>query len=794
MAILIPISRSRNKNIDSILKLIAECKMSLGQFLEACFESSDEKVNKVVDAFFDRGYAGRCLEIWTRRITKKNHIKKVLPKAVSFVLKHAEAEMKTISRDASLRNPATEMSAETAARFSFQTIEDEFARLAPTVFELLRGIAKRPSPFDKNPPVAVMASIALKTWNRKMNYFQGMLALYFYTQRASSSLIDVLQNAGISTSFDYVLKALKSMAEKQVLKVRSLVGVEKRPFLIAYDNINMAFRCHDQRSDNKDTFENGTTATLIITPDWPAVEQTQHAAGHLNAEDLQSNQEQNRHLASTYRFHLAEVLRRRVDPSFANPIAKPVKNELPVERTEAYPLPSMHIDQSTAEGNRDILDHIMVNVLELGEDWFENQARVIIAGDQLTLARVRLIMRLRWDEKEAFYRLEWAVPVLQLFHLQMVIASTIIKTHYGTTDTPGSLSYLIRALDKKRINQDKADFHTMDEFLRHTFDALVLIIWELEFDDDDLATRISMGGPDLHLDIKTKVDHILQKYLSSKTNDKVGNQQSKNAALFLRDMPHYIELGSAIKAGDIGRIEESIRWLTLFLQAGSTKNYANELLRLHCAIFHSWKDNDSSKKTILRSMLVNTTGRPNRWIPTDLYQEHNNLLTKTVYSAKGSNSTWKFMNEKISPNVRVLQGVARHVEEMFGAPHKGTNHSPASATAEISKIKKLCTEANIFKSTAAPLTKDILAVTNLLQTGWHNITSGTRIADFKKTCGPYGYVYVNGPTGATEIVEEEDMDSEEDEQMESEDETEGELESDIVIELETDNFVHENFF
>ncbi|KAG0008657.1 hypothetical protein BGZ82_004528, partial [Podila clonocystis] len=247
----------------------------------------------------------------------------------------------------------------------------------------------------------------------------------------------------------------------------------------------------------------------------------------------------------------------------------------------------------------------MANVLKLDEKWFQNQIRLVLAGDQLTLARIRSIMKLRWDEKEAYYRLEWAIPVLQLFHLQMVLASTILKAHYGTPDTPGSLGCLIHALGKNRINKDKADFHAMDDFLRHVFDAMVLIIWEIEFDHDDLPTKFSTFTPNitpgLLMDIKSKVDHILEKYLSTKNHDDVGNQQSKNAALFIRDMLFYIELGSAIKAGDIGRIEEIIRWLTIFFQAGLTKNYANELLTLHCAIFHSWKYDDKAKNTILRS-------------------------------------------------------------------------------------------------------------------------------------------------------------------------------------------------
>ena len=221
--------------------------------------------------------------------------------------------------------------------------------------------------------------------------------------------------------------------------------------MIVYDNINMSFRRYNQRTTNKDSFENGATATLILTFEKPPVEQVQDPTRHLRASDIYPTAAQDVHLKGTYRYHLIEVLRRRTANSFQNPISEPVKNRLKVERTKAYPLPSMHIDQSTVEGNRDILDEIM-KVLELSpETCFDDQTRLIVAGDQLTLARVRSIARLRWDEDKAYYRVEWAVPVLQLFHLQMVLATTILKTHWGSRKTPGSLCYFITVLEESGL-------------------------------------------------------------------------------------------------------------------------------------------------------------------------------------------------------------------------------------------------------------------------------------------------------------------------------------------------------
>ncbi|ORZ28544.1 hypothetical protein BCR41DRAFT_331178, partial [Lobosporangium transversale] len=85
-----------------------------------------------------------------------------------------------------------------------------------------------------------------------------------------------------------------------------------------------------------------------------------------------------------------------------------------------------------------------------------------------------------------------------------------------------------------------------------------------------------------------KVDTLIDRFLLTGSLEILDGTTSRNSALFLRDMLFYLELSSAIKAGDHGRIEEILKWITIMFQAGSTKNYANELLHLHCGFAYSW--------------------------------------------------------------------------------------------------------------------------------------------------------------------------------------------------------------
>ncbi|KAF8914559.1 hypothetical protein BGZ58_005699, partial [Dissophora ornata] len=286
----------------------------------------------------------------------------------------------------------------------------------------------------------------------------------------------------------------------------------------------------------------------------------------------------------------------------------------------------MKIDQSSVEGNKDIIN-VILQIIKLEAAHFEGGKRVVVAGDQLTISRLRTLKAQRSDERSELNKMSWAIPTMQLFHLQMLLGATILRTHYGTSKTIGSLLNVATLLKKKRVSIDKSNFHAVDELIRETFEAMVVRMWE------EVLEAGNLDGPSEGLDqpakdnlINSKIQLIMERYFSESTREDLNSVSSRNAALFVKDALIYIELAAAIKIGDVGRIEEMLRWITVAFQAGGTRNYAQELLHLHCALHHSWSK--EMKDAITSSWLVNTSGKPNRWLPADLYQEHNNLLTK----------------------------------------------------------------------------------------------------------------------------------------------------------------------
>ncbi|KAG0247820.1 hypothetical protein DFQ27_001555 [Actinomortierella ambigua] len=150
----------------------------------------------------------------------------------------------------------------------------------------------------------------------------------------------------------------------------------------------------------------------------------------------------------------------------------PAVDCLPVVKTEAYPMPILPHGQSTPEGVCASLEE-MVDHAGLDRDTLA-KGSMIVGGDLFTVDRLRQIKRLVADDPSPYGSYRWVFPVFQLFHLQITLANTILRTHWGDAHAYGSLANLVKVLDHKRVNNtDKSDVSAADQFLRSTFDATV---------------------------------------------------------------------------------------------------------------------------------------------------------------------------------------------------------------------------------------------------------------------------------------------------------------------------------
>ncbi|KAF9079091.1 hypothetical protein BGX23_005082, partial [Mortierella sp. AD031] len=292
-------------------------------------------------------------------------------------------------------------------------------------------------------------------------------------------VINTLAKAHICVSYDSTLAAIAALTKDAIGIVRK--AVLKNSWYIIYDNINLFMTVNDQRVDNADAQINGATATIVPGKDLGTADKPYNPQATLTLDDFLPDEQAAKDTAVASRFYLVDVLQRH--HSTYKRISMPPIREiraLPIEQTVTYPIPAMEIDQSSVEGDLEILKFIIACTLILPAAYFDNGKRIIVGGDQLTVSRVDTIKRNLDDDITAFDRMEWALPALQLFHLQMNLCSLILKTHLGEPDKPGSLSFYVARLKRKHISEGSSSFHAADELMRNVFDGMVLRLWQKE--------------------------------------------------------------------------------------------------------------------------------------------------------------------------------------------------------------------------------------------------------------------------------------------------------------------------
>jgi len=714
-------STPKTQNLLAVFRCLDERGLTLRDFLVETFKSDDEVVKRHVGMFYGKWGPTTIVKIWSQRLstrdrTRFNHA------ALDVILKESLTELSALTKLPTLRHPADSISREKVDDFGLRDIINALDIHAPYLYRILGVLTNGSESF-----MATLGGMLIFNQSQKSNYFQMMMGLYLYSLGCPKRVISLLNDARLSVSHQTICVSLKALTRNALDSVRS--AIKNQHWFLVYDNINFPSRKFHQRIDNTDDFNNGTTATIVIGDDLGNDDPIPDHQTSPMLQDFTLTEENRAFFRRITRFHLLDVLKRADDKYTWCAEAVPELEPLQVQETVTFPLPAMHIDQSTVEGNLKIIETIMKKYLDLPTDWFDGEKRIIIAGDQLTVSRVRSLHGLLKANRSRFNQMTWALPVFQLFHLQMTFCSTILQTHYGDASTPGSLAFNIALLGRKRLKQEMPCYYTADEFLRNTFEAMVRRVWEVELGTDrlDVYARDHEESA-LNDGIPAVAEAIREKYfVNSERLAAVFGKKTVNAVLFLRDMIVYMDLCAAIKSGDVKRIEEVLKIITIMFQTGKTKNYGIELLRLTYGFRYVWSP--QRKSAIISSWLVNTSGLRNKRIPTDLYQEHNNLLTKTIYSAKGSNMSWDTLTGSISANIRMFSRIAAKIESQYDMPFNGSFHSVMSAERDMRLIGESLKEHGIFSNDPYPDESGIEPVTDMMVEGFRKLAQG-RFQDF----------------------------------------------------------------
>ncbi|KAI0761243.1 hypothetical protein BC629DRAFT_1443562 [Irpex lacteus] len=357
-----------------------------------------------------------------------------------------------------------------------------------------------------------------------------------------------------------------------------------------YDNINFMFKAAQQIVGRKDSQENGTCAT--------AIRLINASLDDMRTADLVSNMKQASALdmkdvllfdteAAEYRSLLIHTIIRVIVTHGGSSFEKfqehvnaslPVTAEqIPVHKTEYYPLPAMEIDESSVVGNADVVEAIsQLLAYDLESPEYLRTVR-IYCSDQLSMARVRTVAHNRVGHDAPQQAHVNIVQVPGLFHAQMHVVSSCLEAHWGLPGAgardPGSLGFHNTIIDRKPIVlSSPPPYRTCRDLIFVSLYARILHRLELVsgIKVDDYAASMTFASETL----KGHAEEIYEHFASSEVVDDLRH-----------GTPSLQEIDGE---SDSGRVLLSFKTLSAFYRGSGHTKYAYEtLVTLHNTI-HVW--------------------------------------------------------------------------------------------------------------------------------------------------------------------------------------------------------------
>ncbi|KAF8170903.1 hypothetical protein K438DRAFT_2059793 [Mycena galopus ATCC 62051] len=600
--------------------------------------------------------------------------------------------------------------------FDMQGLGAKLKQLAPTLWDILTATSSTYNLNAEAPETRRDRSLVFTTVcammsilrSQKANNFQAVISLFLLGSGASKREIEVFAHAGISLSYKSVMNYLAALSREGVLQFQAVWRA--RMCSVVWDNLNIAFRVESQRLDNKNHFNNGTTATLIPIYN-PFTNESRTPRGTLpftmkpprtstlptypwtaadtlpSASDAEQTERcllwQLKSIALDYIPELAH-LKSSLGPC-------PEIDQIKVHKTEQFPLPAMHEDESTLEGTITVINKIFAQLGTSSTD-LENHGIVFANGDLLTDNLVNTVEGSRRNEPNIDASMRPLVHRLGIFHAKMAGNRLVVNEHWGKPNAtiPGGLCWEhTQLLQRKPISagwksKKAAPWKPCHELLQissagHVRDAFRIHCGEASL--TEWATRVTFDEFEV---IASKVYNSL--YTTAAYDEACSRKEAQrdaafeNSVLYNRDSLLYILLVSSIKAGDIGRVVLVFRiWAVMMRSPKTMPKYADAFFE---TLNRIQTYDPVLQKFFLYNWLVDITGLANRFKEVDLLQEHQNFWAKIVYNAKGVNRSWTWL-ARITVCIFALGDAMKTVHATFKILDYGTKHTVPDMQKEV---------------------------------------------------------------------------------------------------------------
>lgn len=263
-------------------------------------------------------------------------------------------------------------------------------------------------------------------------------------------------------------------------------------------------------------------------------------------------------------------------------------------------MPTWNIEEATIVGNTEV-DAAVVAELQLQNQpttWMKYVR--IIAGDQLSIARLRSLANICAGHEGGYPSFSWGAWMPGLFHGNMADMHGFFVTHWGKpqagTQNPGALSFHNTLLQHLPISLTSLPtFRTCRDLVfvslySRTLHCLLLVSGHSSREEyssavDDWATLKDHASKIFERFANPKK---VQSLREARANGSGGDMVFKNAILFLRDALISRKFTDAVKAGDSGRVLLVLKIWALSFRGNGRSKYAFEMLTIIHNITTVW--------------------------------------------------------------------------------------------------------------------------------------------------------------------------------------------------------------
>ncbi|GJE92463.1 hypothetical protein PsYK624_086170 [Phanerochaete sordida] len=624
----------------------------------------------------------------------------------------------------------------------------------------------------RNPWAIIVVSLLmlLNARNLQFTAFQKLIGVWLFANGAAVEIFAILCRLGLSAAYTTTLHVLQDLTDSAKKTVQHYAAA--RAVMVVYDNINRMRRVWDPDLGQKGTMDSGTAATLIILDacedpikafDLEALRRAKEERHRekLDLERLRTRVDWQRVLdisaAHTAIFlvqevaqiaHLQDELNTRLRTTLA------IRRMKKGRRTTVLPLGTSSHEENSAQGNRDVLNDIVLGQLGLTKEK-ASELLMLIGGDQATVEKVRTLKRLLAHCPHGYDAYEWVLPIIQLWHMGWSDLERILSTHWGTDITDiSTLAFMNEHLGRNVKNVKRPDFYPAQALVFDTLRSDVVSCWREHLKADDLQAYFSSRSVPSVDDLLKHASEIVAKYMSTEGYEialngenedgyfPVGSDWPKplddpssapsgdhvlaNTILRMRDCILHFEFQSAVADGDIGRVMNIIGiWVFTFCGSGRSK-YTNELLELICSFEYEFSDELAA--VVLDHWLCNLTGYDGCWFPLDLLQEHGNRQLKKLTNDRAAPFGSAHFKNIISYNIRYLLDVKDSLRDTLGLSSRSGSHKRKKKMVAMRRVSALMRERELHRfrqgRSLSPLAQDDF------ENGYRIFARTTRLRDF----------------------------------------------------------------